>query len=88
MSKPTDQQLLKRNAHISDEEIRQDIADTQREIDDLSRQQSYRRTGVFNRKDRIENMKIQAIGTRVTERKAFVADLEHLLELRQKAGGL
>ena len=81
MTKLSDQELLEGNAHISDEQVRKDIADTQVEIDRLQS----KRALCLGYGDRMSMMRISAYASQIEERRAFIADLEHILELRQKA---
>lgn len=73
----SDKDFLEANAHISDEEVIQDIRDTNTEIRDLLQQRS-RMSGY----DRFSNMKLRKISADIDERRKFSKDLYRLLDLR------
>ena len=72
--------LLARNAHISDAEILQDIADTEREIATMQREAEG--FAFFN--DRWSDMRRQARISGIAEREQFIAKLRELLDARAK----
>ncbi len=73
-------------AHIPDSQVKQDISDTQREIDDYSDElQVLERNPIDNK------VRIYMLGGRISHREAFIKKLNELLscrtELKQINGG-
>jgi hypothetical protein len=75
MSEPS---IIDRNAHIPSEEVRQDIRDTEREIADLTREE----TGLRMIGDKMSVFRADARATGISEREAFIAKLKALLVAR------
>lgn len=71
---------LARLAHISDEEVRRDIADTQAEIDDMRRRAPLLRA----LGDGMSVMRADAYVSGIHEREGFIAKLQALLDARAK----
>lgn len=74
----SDAEYLEANADITSAEVRQDIQDTQEEVNRL---QSGRAMS-FGSKERIDHMRAQAARDGIAERKKFIDDLQRLLRLR------
>ena len=72
--------VLARNAHISDEEVLQDIIDTQREISRMQREIS----GLEMIGDRMSHFRADARRSGIRERQEFIAKLEALLKARKE----
>lgn len=72
------EEIIKKNAHISNSEIQQDIIDTQREIDQYAAELE------ILRKDMQGNrVSIYMNEGHISMRKAFIVKLENLLEKRK-----
>ena len=72
--------FLADNKHIPTSEIKQDVADTQREIDTMEREiKGYELLG-----DRMSCFRVDARKSGIKERQAFIEKLEVLLKLRAK----
>lgn len=75
--------------HISDEEVRRDIADTEREIEQLEHmqaaEQELARWHIQPEQRRIYEVKAGARAHGITERRAFIAKLHTLLARRKEA---
>ncbi len=73
--------VLERNKHILSETVRQDIADTQAEINQMEKEiKAFRILG-----DRWSVMRADVREeTRIPERKEFIKKLEYLLALREE----
>lgn len=73
--------LLEDNKHISTPEIKQDIADTQYEINTMEREiKGYELIG-----DKMSHFKANARRSGIKERRDFIEKLEVILKLRAKA---
>lgn len=70
---------VQRNAHIPDSEIKQDIADTQREIDDYNDE-----LRVLERNPVENKLRIYLLSGRIIHREDFIGKLEDLLSRREK----
>ena len=71
---------LERNKHISDEEVRQDIADTEAEIKEYERKiPAYETLG-----DRMSMFRADAMRDGIEKRKVFIQKLKDLLKLREE----
>lgn len=78
----TDQELLERNAHISTLEIEKDIADTEYEIDIMTREMDGYRLMTH---DRMAQFRADARQSGIRDRKHFVEQLQRILRLRTEA---
>ena len=73
------------NSHITESEIKRDISDTQKEIDDYSDE-----LRVLERNPVENKVRIYFLGGRISQRKIFIKKLNDLLSSRcstDKAGG-
>ncbi len=65
---------IRRNAHIADSEIKKDISDTQKEID------NYRDESRVLERNPVENkLRIYLLSGRISQREAFIEKLNKLL---------
>jgi len=79
----TDKEILKDNAHISSEDIMQDIAETEKEVVQMTEDIAYfEKTPHHNRDYRWNHMRLEHRKSGIKEREEFIKKLEHLLELR------
>lgn len=78
----SDAEYLEANAHITSAEVRQDIQDTQEEINRL---QSGRAMSFGTAQDRLDLGRATLAREGIEKRKAFIADLQRLLRLRGEA---
>ena len=82
----TEQQILERNAHISDEEIYRDIADTEAEILQLQRElRHYESAPQGARTYRLDQLRADYRRNGIRERQEFIGKLRNLLAMRVKA---
>lgn len=82
-----DEPTVKRLAHISNEEVEKDIADTQCEIDELrQRKIAYDNLALSGpeHEKRLYRFKADAIPHMIEERSVFIGKLRELLEARDK----
>ena len=94
MTYPTEitEEIMQKNAHITDESIEKDIAITQAEIETMQQQaEGYRLIADANPSSRDGGSKMayfrqKAAEQGVVERREFVAFLEALLKARQETG--
>lgn len=77
----TDEEWIKQNDHIPDDEVRTDIVDTQKEIDDFNEEiELYRKR---NNPQRYRVL-IYALEGRIKQRQDFIDKLKLILEYRRK----
>jgi hypothetical protein len=86
-----DARVLEINAHISDEDIRKDIRDTEREIADYTRLENAEREVADTHPDpmqrKMADFRANARPSQIREREAFVAFLTRLLDARHATPG-
>jgi len=81
----TDKEFLEINAHISDEEVLRDIAETETEIRVMEAEAEHlSKTPLSMSSARWDHMRADARRSGVTHRKEFIAKLQNLLETRRK----
>jgi len=71
------QEEVERNAHIPDSQIKQDISDTKKEIDDYSDE-----LRVLERNPVENKVRIYMLGGRIGQRETFIKKLNDLLSYR------
>jgi len=77
----TDEQILEDNKHIPDEEVKQDIKDTEADIEKLHLEI----VPLELMADRMSRVRASAKRTRIGQMKEFIKKLQHILELRAVA---
>jgi len=79
------EKLAKQNEHISTKEIKQDILDTQREINQMKEEAEHLETTPTGMSDtRFNHMKGQARRSGIESREIFIKRLNTILEIRNK----
>lgn len=74
-------EIAENNKHISTEEIKQDIADTEADIANWKREIK----GYDLIRDRMSYMRASARRSRIKEAEDFIEDLKAILEIRNKS---
>jgi len=84
MNKKEKIELAKNNKHIPTKEIKQDILDTQQEIDQMGKEAEHLEAAPMGmRETRLNHMRGGARRSGIEERKIFIEKLEAILEIRK-----
>jgi len=79
----TDEEFLKTNAHIPDDEVLRDIADTEFEIRQMTAEAEHlEKTPMSLPSARMDHMRASARRSGIKDREEFIQKLKKLLQLR------
>lgn len=82
----TDQEMLSANAHITDSEILQDIADTEREIVTMTAEAEHlEKTPLSLPSAKMDHCRASARWSGIEGRREFIKKLQTILELRSQS---